>query len=49
MGVEENNVIEELGEIGPHTLYMYKNSYTESKLPGSMLDPGIHTSGGLKV
>ena len=26
MGVEEKNVIEELGEIGPHTLYMYKNS-----------------------
>ena len=33
MGVEENNVIEELGEIGPHTLYMYKNGYTETKLP----------------
>ena len=48
MGVDKSNV-EELGDIEAHTYYMYKNGYTESKLPGSMLDPGIHTSGSLKV
>ena len=42
MGVDESND-EELGEIEAHTYYMYKNGYTESKLPGSMLDPrSIH-------
>ena len=42
MGEDESNV-EELEDIEAHTYYMYKNSYTESKLPGSTLDPGsIH-------
>ena len=42
MGVHKSN-IEELGDIEAHTYYMYKNGYTESKLPGSMLDAGsIH-------
>ena len=42
MGVDESN-IEELGDIEAHTYYMYKNGYTESKLPGLTLDPGsIH-------
>ena len=33
MGVEENNVIEELGDIGYHTYYMYKNGYTKNRWP----------------
>ena len=35
MGVDESN-IEELGDIEAHTYYMYKNGYTESKLPNAM-------------
>ena len=42
MGEDESNV-EELEDIEANTYCMYKNSYTESKLPGSTLDPGsIH-------
>ena len=42
MGEDESNV-EELEDIKAHTYCMYKNGYTESKLPGSTLDPGsIH-------
>ena len=42
MGEDESNV-KELGDIEAHTYCMYKNGYTESKLPGSTLDPGsIH-------
>ena len=36
MDVEESN-IKELGDIEAHTYYMYKNGYTESKLPNAML------------
>ena len=35
MGVDESN-IKELGDIEAHTYYMYKNGYTESKLPNAM-------------
>ena len=35
MGFDESNV-EELGDIEAHTYYMYKNGYTESKLPKAM-------------
>ena len=35
MDVDESN-IEELGDIEAHTYYMYKNGYTESKLPNSI-------------
>ena len=35
MGVDKSN-IKELGDIEAHTYYMYKNSYTESKLPNAM-------------
>ena len=35
MGVDESN-IEELGDIEAHTYYIYKNGYTESKLPNAM-------------
>ena len=42
IGFDESNV-KELGDIEAHIYYMYKNGYTESKLPGSTLDPGsIH-------